>query len=172
MHVRWHWMQTRPPSLSSCTTAGNRQPGWGKDASTRLTLTGLRASPRCCATKGSLSVTTGRWSGGDAGWTWLWQRGGSSGGPALTAVGSATQTSPGVYTALRTTTALSTTARLRKYSHIRVAPAGLECTWTGQAAPCPSTASPQAPSDTFILSIAPSRSPCTPGLGWRRMTAL
>lgn len=172
MHVRCRLTRTQLPSLSFCMTVESRWRGSERHSSTRITLTGLRVSPRCYVTKVSLNATTGRWSGEDAGWMSLWLWGGSIGGRALTSVGLAPQTSPGVCTALRITTALSMTTSRWIYQHLCLAPTGSECTWTGQVAPCPSTASPLGPSVTFTRSIAPSQSPSTPGLGWRRMTAL
>lgn len=172
MHVRWHLTRTQLPSLSFCMPVESRWRGSERHSSTRITLTGLRVSPRCYVTKASPNATTGRWSGEDAGWMSLWLWGGSIGGRALTSVGLAPQTSPGVCTALRITTALSMTTSRWIYQHLCLAPTRSECTWTGQVAPCPSTASPLGPSATFTRSIAPSQSPSTPGLGWRRMTAL
>lgn len=172
MCVCWHWTQTLLLSLSSCMMVESRWRGSGNNSSIQTTPRGLRVYLRCCVTKVLPSGTTGRWSGEGDGWISLWQWEASVGGRALIYAGLAIQTSPGVCTALRTTTLLSTTTRRWRYQHLCLIPAGLECIWTGQVALCPSTASPLGPSATFTHSTAPSVNPCSLGLGWKRMTAL
>lgn len=138
----------------------------------KITLRGLRVSPRCSVTKASPNATTGRWSGKDAGWMLLWRPGGSVEGRVLTSVDLGARSSPGVCTALRIITVLSTTSSLWRYQHLHLTPTGLGYIWTGQGAPCPSTVSHLGPSVIFIHSAVPSLSHFTLGLGWRRMTAL
>ena len=172
MRVCWHWTQTQLPGLSSCTMVESRWRGSGSHSSTQTIPRGSRVCLRCCVTKALTSGTTGRWSGEDDGLILLWRWEGSVGGQALICVGLVTQTSPGVCTALRTTTSLSMTTSVWRYQHICLTLVGLECIWTGLVAPCPSTASLLGPSATFTRSTAPSLSPYSLDLGWKRMTAL
>lgn len=172
MHVPSLWTETQLPSLSLCMNVELEWHGSGSHSCTPVILSGLRVSPRCCVSKASGSVTTGRWSGRGAGWMWLCLWGGSIVGRALTSVGLVPLNIPGFFTALMTTTALSMTTSPWTYQHPCLAPTGLECTWTGQGAPCPSTVSPVGPSATFTHSIAPSPSPSTLALGWRVTIAL